>query len=48
MKNITKILTVLLALFRMVPVLAQDNRRLETKVADVLSFRHEMESIPRS
>ncbi|MDP3642297.1 MAG: DUF1080 domain-containing protein [Bacteroidota bacterium] len=33
----TKILTVLLALFLMVPAFAQDNRRLETKVADALA-----------
>ena len=38
MKNITKnILTVFLAFFLMVPAFAQDNRRLETKVADVLA-----------
>ncbi|MDO9039950.1 MAG: hypothetical protein Q7U65_01095, partial [Bacteroidota bacterium] len=38
MKNITKnILTVLLAFFLMAPAFAQDNRRLETKVADVLA-----------
>lgn len=38
MKNITtNILTVLLAFFLMVPAIAQDNRRLETKVADVLA-----------
>jgi len=38
MKNITKnILTVILALFLMAPAFAQDNRRLETKVADVLA-----------
>lgn len=38
MKNITKnILIVFLALFLMAPAFAQDNRRLETKVADVLA-----------
>jgi len=38
MKNITKnILIVLLALFLMAPAFAQDNRRMETKVADVLA-----------
>ena len=38
MKNITKsILTLFLALSLMVPALAQDNRSLETKVADVLA-----------
>ena len=31
------ILTVLLAFFLMAPAFAQDNRRLETKVADVLA-----------
>jgi HEAT repeat protein len=38
MKKITQnILTIFLALFLMVPAFAQDNRRLETKVADVLA-----------
>ena len=38
MKNITKnILTVILAFFLIAPAFAQDNRRLETKVADVLA-----------
>ncbi len=38
MKNITKnILTIFLALFLMAPAMAQDNRSLETKVADVLA-----------
>lgn len=38
MKKITQsILTVFLALFLMAPAFAQDNRRLETKVADVLA-----------
>jgi len=36
-KVTSKILTVLLALFLMTPAFAQDNRRLETKVADVLA-----------
>lgn len=36
-KITTKILIVLLALFLMVPALAQDNRLLQTKVADVLA-----------
>ena len=38
MRNITKnILTVFLAFFLITPAFAQDNRRLETKVADVLA-----------
>ncbi|MDP3180316.1 MAG: hypothetical protein Q8M67_00690, partial [Bacteroidota bacterium] len=38
MKNITtKLLTVFLALFLMIPAFAQDNRLLQTKVADVLA-----------
>jgi len=36
-KLTTKILIVLLAIFLTVPTFAQDNRRLETKVADVLA-----------